>query len=574
MSDLIIKKEGAIMTDTVQPVSKDESQLDIPDVTIAQFLTEGFEEFPDRAAYHFMGLTHTFGELDDMSARFARFLLDKGCQPGDVVGFHLPNVPQTLITIFGAFRAGCRITGISPLLTPKEMAHQLNDSRAKVLVTMDALYENVYFKAGKETPGVKHVVVTGIADMLPAVKRFLGKLLKKIPTGKIDPIPGKEISMFMDILKTHPPRCPEFKADQNETCALVYTGGTTGPSKGCEITHRNLVAVVAGIEKMFSLEKGKETFCTAFPMFHVAGLGAAIGTAAAAYTQILIPDPRNTKYVCDSIGKYKPTFIAMVPTLYQMLLDVPAFKELNVKDFPGFKVCISGAAPFAEEPFKEMEAIVGKGNLIEAYGASETCSEIAVNPLNGIKKLGSVGLPVPGHEIKIVDLDTRSREMPVEEEGEIIVRGPKVMKGYLNKPEETANAIREFQGKTWFFTGDVGKLDEDGYLYIVDRTKDMISVGGYKVFSLVVEEVLYQHPAVDMCAVVGVPNPERVGDQKVKASIQLTPEYSGHDRDKLREELTALCREQLAPYKVPKVFEFFDEIPVTAVGKVDKKRLR
>ena len=202
------------MADTVQTASQEKIELDIPDVTIAQFLTKGFREFPDRAAYHFMGLTHSFGELDDMSARFARFLLDKGCQPGDVVGFHLPNLPQALIAIFGAFRAGCRITGVSPLLTPIEIAHQLNDSRAKVLVTMDALYENVYFKAGNETPDVKHVVVTGIADMLPAIKRFLGKLLKKIPTGNIEQLPGKDISMFMDVLKTHPPRCPAFKTDR------------------------------------------------------------------------------------------------------------------------------------------------------------------------------------------------------------------------------------------------------------------------------------------------------------------------------------------------------------------------
>ena len=181
---------------------------------------------------------------------------------------------------------------------------------------------------------------------------------------------------------------------------------------------------------------------------------------------------------------------------------------------------------------------------------------------------------MPGNQVKIVDIETGSKEMQVGEEGEVIARGEKIMKGYLNKPEESANAIREFQGERWLYTGDVGKVDEDGYLYIVDRVKDMISVGGFKVFSLVVEEVLYQHPAVDMCAIVGVPNPERIGDEKVKAAIQLTSEFKDKDQTQLQEELTAFCREQLAPYKVPKVFEFFDEIPVTAVGKVDKKRLR
>jgi len=185
-----------------------------------------------------------------------------------------------------------------------------------------------------------------------------------------------------------------------------------------------------------------------------------------------------------------------------------------------------------------------------------------------------VGLPLPGNQVKIVDLETGTREMAVGEEGEVIAHGLKIMKGYLDKPEESANAIREFQGKKWLYTGDVGKVDEDGYLYIVDRTKDMISVGGFKVFSLMVEEVLYQHPAVDMCAVVGIPNPDRIGDEQVKAAIQLTYEFKDNDRAQLQEELTAHCREQLAPYKVPKIYEFFDEIPVTAVGKVDKKRLR
>ncbi len=562
------------MATTDKAIPQNEIEFEIPEVSIGQYLEQGFKEFPERAAYHFMGLTHTFKELDEMSARFANFLLGIGCKTGDVVGINLPNIPQALIAIFGAFRAGCRITGISPLLTSKEITHQLNDSGASVLVTMDALYENTYMPAKDQTPGVKHVVVTGIADMLPIVKRFLGKLLKKIPSGRVDPIPGKEISLFMDVLKNSSPECPEFKCDQNESCLLVYTGGTTGPSKGCEITHLNLLAECVAPEQAFDLKKGEEVFCSAFPIFHVAGMALAISTASAGYTQILVPDPRNIKYLCDSLGKYKPTFIAMVPTLYQMLLDEPAFKELNIKSFPGFKVCISGAAPFAEEPFRAMEAIVGKGNLIEAYGSSETCSSLTVNPLNGVKKIGSVGLPMPGNRVKIADLDTGTQEMPVGEEGEVIAQGLKIMKGYLNKPEESANAIREFQGEKWFFTGDVGKLDEDGYLYIVDRTKDMISVGGYKVFSLMVEEVLYQHPAVDMCAIVGIPNPERVGDEMVKAVIQRASEFKVQDTGKLQEELTGFCREQLAPYKVPKVFEFTDAIPVTAVGKVDKKQLR
>jgi acyl-CoA synthetase (AMP-forming)/AMP-acid ligase II len=479
-----------------------------------------------------------------------------------------------LIALAGAFKAGCIVSGVSPLLTPKELAYQLNDCQAKVLVVLDALFENSFMKIKEDVPALSHIVAANIGDYLPGVKRILGKALKKLPTGKVSPIPGKTITFFKDALRDASPLGASLKRDPQDTALLMYTGGTTGPSKGCEITNRTLVAETMSPEVALGLEKGSETVCSGFPFFHIAGMGLGDTCMASAYTQILVPDPRNTKYICQSMAKLKPTFVANVPTLYLMLMDEPEFKTLDMASSKDFKVCISGAAPFAPESFQALEKIVGKGKVLEAYGATETCSTFTANPLEGNKKLGSVGIPLPGNRIKILDLETGTREMPVGEEGEIVANGPKVMKGYLNKPEETANVLREFEGEKWLFTGDVGKLDEDGYLYIVDRTKDMILVGGYNVFSKMVEDTLYKHPAVDLCAVIGVPNPDRKGDERVKAFIQLVPEYKMKDPEELKKELDAFCRQELAPYKVPRLYEFTEGIPLTPVGKVDKKILR
>jgi acyl-CoA synthetase (AMP-forming)/AMP-acid ligase II len=249
----------------------------------------------------------------------------------------------------------------------------------------------------------------------------------------------------------------------------------------------------------------------------------------------------------------------------------PAFKTL---DFSCCKAFVSGAAPFAPEAMQAFEALVGKNKVVELYGMTETCGVMTCNPYLGTKKIGSVGLPFPNIRIKIVDVETGARELPVGSEGEIIARGGQVNKRYFNKPEETAHALRLFNGDRWLYTGDVGKFDEDGYLYIVDRVKDMINVGGYKVFSKEVEDKMQAHPAVDMCAFIGVPNPERPGSEIVKAVIQLTPEYRGHDPQDLERDLLAYAREHMAPYKVPKLFQFIDQVPLTPVGKVDKKALR
>jgi acyl-CoA synthetase (AMP-forming)/AMP-acid ligase II len=288
-------------------------------------------------------------------------------------------------------------------------------------------------------------------------------------------------------------------------------------------------------------------------------------------TQILIPDPRNTKHICEEFARYLPTAMANVPSLYQMLLAEPMFKTLN---FTQVKGCLSGAAPFPVESFKSLETLLGEGKVVEVYGMTESSPLLTMNPYKGLKKIGTVGVPIQNTFIKLMDLETGEREVEVGEEGEIAARGPQIMKGYWNKPEETAHALRTLHGETWLYTGDVAKRDADGYFTIVDRAKDMLNVGGFKVFSKEVEETLYEHPAIQFCAVIGLPNPERPGSEVVKAVIQLSSVFKEKDRHAVEQELIQYCQENMAPYKRPKSIEFVESLPLTAVGKVDKKALR
>jgi len=546
-------------------------EIVIPDVSYADLFMETAKNHPDEPAAHFMGVTINYRELEDMTARFAAFLEKNGCGPGDTVGVNLPNIPQYLIALLGALRRGCAVTGISPLLTPKEMAYQINDSGAKCLVTLDAIFEHRVCEIHKEVPHLKTIAAASIGDFLPAIKRFLGKLLKKIPSGKIGPLPGIDVVSFKEMLASSPPSASPVSINPEDTCLLQYTGGTTGLPKGTILTHRNIVVNLNQISGWMELEEGKEVMCSAFPLFHLAGLMVGMTSVVKNIPQCLIPDPRNTQHICGEIAKYQPTILTNVPSLYQMLMEEPKFKTL---DFSNCKICISGAAPFAVESIEAFESIVGKGKVLEVYGMTETSPILTMNPAKGQKKIGSVGVPVQSTRIKLVDIETGETEMPVGEEGELIANGPQVMKGYLNKPEETAHAIREFQGEKWLYTGDVARMDADGYFSIADRVKDMLIVGGYKVFSREVEEKLYELPEVEFCAIVGIPNKKRPGNDIVKLVVQRSAQAEGKDPETFKNEISEYCKKNMAPYKIPKIIEFADEIPLTAVGKVDKKQLR
>jgi len=546
-------------------------ELAIPETSYAALLEKIFADFADHPAYYFLGTTATFRQLDISSAGFAGFLSSIGCEPGQVVSINLPNTPQFLIAMAGTLRAGCIVNGLSPLLTAKEMKHQLNDCGARVLVTMDAIFEQKLLKIQDSVPRLSHIVATNVADYLSWPKRPLARLLKKVPSGKVGPLPGKSVLGFKELPAKFPARAPAPSVKPDDTCLIQYTGGTTGLPKGTELSHKNMLSNIFQFNNWFDVKLGQDISLSGFPFFHLAGLATSMGAMVNGCAQTLIPDPRNTKMICREFVRHPPTVTSNVPTLYQMLLKEPRFKTL---DFSQLKGCISGAAPFPVESFRALARIVGEGKLVEVYGMTETSPLAIMNPYKGNKKIGSVGVPIQNTRVKLVDLETGNREVPIGEEGELIVQGPQVMKGYLGKPQETAHALREFNGEKWLHTGDVARMDQDGYFFLVDRAKDMLNVSGYKVFSREVEETLGSHPAIELCAIIAAPDQNRPGNERVKAVIQLRPAFQSQDQDQLKKEILNFCRENMAPYKTPKIIEFTSRLPLTPIGKVDKKLLR
>ncbi len=538
--------------------------LEYSQKTYAEVFREATTNIPTRIALYYMGRGITYHELNTLSNRFAHFLKASGLEPGDRVGINLPNIPAFYIAILGIQKAGCVLTGVSPLLQPKELEYQLNDSGTKLLVTLDALFARVKTIAGRT--GVKTIAVARIADFLSPLKGFLGKLLKKIPTGPITPLEGITVGRFMDFLQEMPSDLVEEKLDPSAPCLMQYTGGTTGPPKGAVLTHGNIVAQIQQVNTWLDVHTGdQQTLISAFPLFHQAGLFLGMDTMAFGGTQVAVPNPRDLDFLIAAIKTYRPAGIVNVPTIYLELLKKPKFRELDFSDVDWF---ISGAAPFPPEYIKEFEAVVGEGKLVEVLGMTETSPLHMSQPRYGVKKRGSVGIPLSDTEIKLVDPET-GEIAPVGEPGELLVKGPQVFTaGYHNKPGETANTLRD----GWIYTGDVCTMDADGYFYVVDRLKDMVIVSGYKVFTRTVDDVLMEHPDIDMAAAIGLPDPSRPGSEIVATAVVLKP---GVDKsDATRQKIITYMREKVAPYKVPKKIEFMDELPLSAVGKVLKRELR
>jgi long-chain acyl-CoA synthetase len=499
-------------------------------------------------------------------------LIANNFSKGDVVGINLPNLPEYVISLIGTLRAGCIVSGVSPLLSAEQIKYQLNDlggtGKKVALVTLDAIFAGHIAKIAADIPQLKLVVATSVAGFLPKIKQILGRLLKKIPTGKLTPLDAIPVLDFhRDVLRAaaEPVRVDLSPGDIGW---IQYTGGTTGPPKGAMLSHRNIAHNILSINKWLGWKPGSGVLLSGFPFFHAAGLTVCESAIFFGWTQVLIPNPRDTDHICKEMAKYKPTNMANVPSLYQMLMANPKFKAL---DHSTLGTCISAAAPFPKESQSELESIIGKGKLLELYGMTETSPVATMNPSKGPKKLGTVGMPFLNVACKLVDPALGS-EVPVGEPGEICVKGPLVMEGYFNKPEETRAAI---DADGYMHTGDVAVMDEDGYLTIVDRTKDMIIVGGYKVFSSKVEDVLAEHPAIGLLALIGHPNPERPGSEIVTAYVQIDPAFGfDGDEDSLKADIIRFAKEKCAPYEVPKKIELIEEMPLTAVGKIDKKVLR
>jgi long-chain acyl-CoA synthetase len=536
---------------------------DYPQMSCAEAMREAFDGVPERMALNYMGTSISFREFDTYSSQFAHFLISQGCCPGDVVGVHLLNVPASFFAAIGIQKAGCVFTGISILLTAEELEYQLNDSGAKILLTFDFNFKTVK-KAVVKTK-VKTVVVVSIADFLPYIKKTLGTLLKKIPTGEVHFLPNIEVVRFLKAIEGRPKDLVNVKVKPDDPCLMMYTGGTTGPPKGAVLTQANVVCHMKQMRTWTGFNNiGEHTIASAFPLFHQAGNFLSLWAIAMGASAILLTNPRDLKFMCKAMKKLKPTAFINVPTLYLELMKMPDFKAL---DFSSFQFFVSGASPFPAESILDFEKIVGQGKVMEVYGMTETTPLITANPMRGLKKVGSVGIPMVGTEVRLVDPST-GEPVPMGQPGEIVVKGPQVFKGYHNKPEENANSFRN----GWFHTGDIAEMDEDGYFFIVDRLKDMVSVSGFKVFTRVVDDILMEHPDIDMAATIGIPDPKRPGSEIVASAIKLKPGIDKSDAE--RQKLVEYMKERVAPYKVPKVMEFMEELPLSAVGKILKRELR
>jgi long-chain acyl-CoA synthetase len=537
------------------------SEIDIPRIALPDLWDQAAVVFPDRPAFHFFDVMWTYSEIMEKADRFANALIDHGLHKGDVLAIHLVNSPQYLIAIAGALKAGVIISGLSPLLMPDEIVNQLSDSGAKAVVTLDNLFEERLAKVAIKIKHLKLVLLTNLFDLVPSLKS----------EQKTKQLPGLEVKWLKDILNQYPDKPPRVKVEAEDICFIQYTGGTTGLPKGAMLTHHNMVANVMQYGHWLDTKRGKDILLCAYPMFHIAGLFHVAQSFAFAFTQVLIPDPRNTEHIIWLMNVHRPTFIAIVPALSIMLLKEPGFREL---DFSQLQVFMCGAAPFPEKKAMELNAVIGANKLVEVFGMTETSPLLTANPKDGIKKVGSIGVPLPSTRLKLVDLETGETEVSQEQEGEIIAAGPQVMKGYLNNPGESSIALRAHEGELWIHTGDVARRDQDGFFFIVDRAKDMINVGGYKVFSTEVEHKLSKHPAIELCAVIGINNPSRSGSELVKLVVQKSKSVADMPDESIREDILVFAREKLAPYKVPKIVEFMKSIPLTSVGKVNKKALR
>jgi len=532
-----------------------------------------FEEVPDKVAFFFYGTEVSYGELDKLSNEFANMLIENGFKKGDVLGICLANIPEYVIGVLGGLKAGLIVSGVSPLLSTVQIQYQLNDlgsgGKQIAFLTLDAVFAGHITKIYDKVPALKLVVTTSVGGFMPKFLARMGKLIGKIPKGKVTPLEGITVLEYHKKVKgKFSDDSPDVKVSPDDIAFIQYTGGTTGPPKGAMLSHRNFVSDVKIFQHWLSWEFGKGFGLSGFPFFHIAGLFTCANVIMLGWSQILIPNPRDTNHIIKEMLKYRPSVLANVPTLYQMLLKNPNFKKID-KEMIDY--VISAAAPFPKESQEILESVIGEGKLIELYGMTETSPLTIGNPSKGKKKLGHVGLPFPNVEFKLLDPDTGA-EVPIGEPGEICVKGPMVMQGYYNKPEETKKAI---PADGFMRTGDMGAMDEEGYVRIVDRTKDMIIVGGYKVFSAKLEDTLTKHPAIEMVATIGIPNPERPGSEIVKAFIQLDPDFKfDGNKEAIKEDILRFAKDNCAPYEVPKSIEIIDELPVTSVGKVDKKLLR
>jgi len=532
--------------------------IDYPEVPLFDLLRKTAEKYPNHAALVYFDREITYRELDLASDKFATALADLGVKKEDKVAIFLPNIPQYVMAYYGAIKIGAIDTAISPLYKEREVEHQLNDSEAETIVVLDLLYPIV--EKVLEKTRLKRVIVTGLKDYMPSATAFLGSLLKRIPSHKVEPKPN--IYFFKDLINKYPANPHKVEINPKEDlAALQYTGGTTGIAKGAMLTHMNLVSNAIMCDAWLKGTEADETFLAVLPLFHIYGMTTGMNAPIyLAGKSVLLPrfDAAST---FQAIQKHKVTIFCGAPTMYSMLLADANLKRYNLTSV---RFCVSGSAPLPPEVQKKFMEVIS-GALVEGYGLTESSPITHCNPLDRSMKtvkIGSIGLPWPDTDAKIMDMETGEKELGIGEVGELVVKGPQIMKGYWNMPEETAAVLRD----GWLYTGDIGKMDEDGYFYITDRKKDLIKYKGYSVYPREIEDVLYEHPAVKLCGVIGKPDP--VAGEIPKAFVVLKEGATATEK-----EIMNFVNAKVAPYKAIRELEFRTELPMTLVGKVLRREL-
>ncbi|MHB8396113.1 MAG: long-chain-fatty-acid--CoA ligase [Thermoplasmataceae archaeon] len=538
-------------------------KIDIPNVSVMSLLTEAGKKYGPNVAIDFMGKKITYSDLISEVDSATAFLNSIGVKSGDRVSLMLPNIPQFVFMFFAILRLGAIVVQTNPIYTKHELEFQLTDAGAEVVIVLDDFADKVQLLHPKI---VKKIVIVKVEDYLPGLLASLYSLSRKMK--KTVPILPQGPHVFLYNGKTRESPVKEVTINPEKQIAILqYTGGTTGIPKGAVLTHRNLVSNVYQVTEWLPVElRTGISYLAAIPYFHVYGMmNAMLIPIYQGAKIIMVPDPRDLKRVVKTIGKYQPDAFPGVPAMYHAVMNYPGIEKFKINSI---KVCISGAAPLPEELQKKFESVVG-AQITEGYGLSETSPVANVNPIGvkdpvkGRKRLGSVGVALPNTYERIVDVETGTKDLPKGEIGEIIIRGPQVMREYWNKSEESAKVLRD----GWLHTGDLARMDDDGYVYIVDRKKDLIIASGYNVYPREVEEVLYKHPAVTEAAVVGAKDEYR--GETIKAFVVLKEGESVKP-----EELMDFCRGYLAPYKIPRIVEFRDSLPKTLVGKVLRRELQ
>jgi len=568
---------------------------DFPEMTLGELLKNTAKKYPDSQALWFEGYKMTYKELDAACDQFATALSKMGVKKGDVVVIDLPNCPQFVIAFYAITRIGAIVNPIIPLNRFVEIVHQVNDSKGKIMLILDHLYEeHLHGQPLDKMPTLTDIILTGIAEALPPMKAKLGTALGKVPRMKEWPTEVGKVKFhkFQEVLKNGLPiNIPKISIDvKKDTAVLIYTGGTTGVPKGVMTSHYNLVTNAKqgelwAVQQLPELKEtlGKGGMFIILPMAHSFGLSVGLNLAVSlGYKNILFPQPpaKLSKFL-KIIMKEGATFGPGVPTLWQKINLDPKSASYKGK-LKSLVACLSGASALPLEVKKRFEEITGS-RIIEGYGMSETSPILSATPFHKYKE-NTVGFPVTDTFIKIVDSDEGKKVLPscpnesckdcganeTQYIGEICGCGPQVMLGYLGREQDTKNALRkDSKGKIWYYTSDIGCIDKDGYLHIKDRKRDMIKYKGHGVFPREVEDLIYMHPAVAEVGVVGVPDPE-VGEN-IKAFIALKAEYKGKVTEK---DLMKWCQENISSYKYPRMIEIIDELPKTVVGKILRRELR